>query len=117
MTTALVVQKKVCYGTPEFMFFRRDLDKMMSERNRLKWGSRERYEINKDRVDFLHNTICALALLVYFAPKKRVANLPQQNYVAPPTTIRQDRKENERKKKVKAPRRIFDENQKILFSQ
>lgn len=98
----LVPVYKIRFGSPAFMFMRRDMDIMIREREKLK----KAYADNKERVAWLGNTIRAWADLVWFAPRER------RKMEAVPDAVYVTRSKPEKKKKVK---RGFNENQQTMF--
>lgn len=121
MVNCLVVQKRVCFGSPEFMFLRRDINIMLNQRDRLKCGHKLKYEENKERVDFLQNTIRALAGLVYFKTGSRkfqrqeqVMNTSSSETYEEYKKRKRAEKESEKKSKGKKSRKIVDNRQQVL---
>ncbi len=107
---AIYHRPKVLFGSPDFMFLRCDINIMIRERDKLRWGIGQ-YEKNKDRVDFLQNLIRAEALRVYFGRSRRYH--AQQAPIVPEAEARPWKK----KKKVKFLRKMVDEKQSKLFDQ
>lgn len=101
MTSSLVVVKKVCFGTPEFMFLRRDMDILLKKRNSLK----PFYKDNEAEYRHTNALICNMASLVYFKRNPRIKRV-YVPVVAPPPII----KTKDKKAKAK-----FIEPTKTLF--
>jgi hypothetical protein len=78
MTTDIVIVKKVAFGTKEFMFLRYKINMLIRERTLLNLN----YEANALRVNWISNTLRAMADLVYFRPQPKAK--PVMNEVADP---------------------------------
>ena len=109
----LVIQRRICFGSPELMFFRRDMNAIMQERDQLKQGRKSRYEENKERVDFLQNTIRAMAGQVYFKPNKHKVKTDHK-HSSPEEFKYEKRKPELKKKKGKKDRATILSNQQAF---
>lgn len=109
MTACLVIQKKVCFGSPEFMFLRRDINSLMKERDKIKWQNSS-IEENRPRISFLQNTIRALADLVYFKREPRAKREPK----LPPVEFVYKKRVGKKKEKKQPPAPTTNQ-QKLLI--
>lgn len=106
----LVVVRKVAFGSLEFFFYRRIVNALIKEREQLKGN----YAVNKEKVDWIGNTLRALADLVYYRKrdKRKLFSPPVAAASEAPVPVVAIIKKG---KKVKIPRKINNENQKNLF--
>ena len=78
----IVPVKKVAFGSPEFMFLRRDIDTLIQERNSLTYV----YNYSEDapkRYNWLQRTIRLLADNVYFVRKPRPVKQTVPQFTVP----------------------------------
>jgi hypothetical protein len=101
MTLLPVPVKKVAFGSPEFMFLRRDIDIMIRQREALRYC----YEDNKELYANISALIRNCAQLVFFIRRPK-AKLEIQEYT-PATQAPPARKVKEKKIK-KETKTLFD---------